>query len=307
MDEKFIFDSSYITGIHLEDNFGNYSMSCKTGYFCDFNLIQLSNQPHFHKCYELHVVTSGEGEFVYGDETYTIQKGDIFIADPNIVHEIVVNKSQDLQLIYFFIEIEGDKFLEPKNSRDWTIHSFLIEHNTVVRSQTHLLAYLLFVEKYSNGKKSTGFGIYQALKNLILESIDALSVKGGNLSKDRTYSLGIFELALDYIDQNLDSKITVSGIAKHLFTSTRNLQYIFKKQLGRTIVDYINEKKMILGAHYLAKQFSVSETATHLEIENTSQFTRLFKEYIGITPKKYQQNHISKVREFGRRQQNLDL
>lgn len=306
MEKDIIFDSSYIAGMQLEESFGKYGICCKMGYFCNFNLIQLSNQPHFHNCFELCVVTSGEGKFLYGNEIYNIQKGDIFIADPNIIHEIVVNKMQDLQLIYFFIEITEDKILSSKNFEDCTIYFFLRQHKVIAYSQKHILAYLSFIDEYITAKGRKGFGICQAVKNLILESLDVLSTKSGNLSKDQLYRSNTFELLLDYIDQNLNNKITISEIAKNLCVSTRNLQYLFKKHMNKTIIDYINEKKMTLASHHLMKQFSVSETANQLGLNSTSQFTRLFKKYIGITPKKYQQLYISKVKEFGRRQQNLE-
>lgn len=303
LENNCVFDSKYINGIHFEESFGKYNIYCKAGYFCNFNLMQLSNQPHFHDCYELYIATSGEGSFIYGKHTYNVKQWDIFIADPEMTHEICVNPSQDLQLVYFQILIEAYDLSSPKTLEDVSIYNFLNGHKVVAKSQQHLFAYLLFINEYFSAKKSRGYGIEQALKNLVLESLDTLSFKGGSLSKVRTPA-NTFELALDYIDQNLNNKISISEMARELSVSERTLQYLFRKHMNKTIVNYVNEKKMTLAAHHLIKQFSVSETANQIGIANTSQFTRLFKKHIGVSPKKYQQLHISKIKDFGRRQLN---
>jgi AraC family transcriptional regulator, transcriptional activator of pobA len=304
-DKEYVFDSSHINGMDLEENFGKYSISSKVGFFCNFDLNQISNQPHFHNCYELYIITCGEGTFQYDKEAYYVKQGDIFIADPNVTHEISVNSLQNLQGINFFIEIKVNVHLKPRTLQDFSINSFLSGHKVTVGSQKHLLAYLIFIDAYFTAKRSRGFAIEQALKNLILECLDSLSVKSGSLHKVQANTRSTFELALDYIDHNLNNKIVISEVAKELCISERTLEYLFRKHMNKTIKDYVNEKKMTLAAHHLMKQFSVSDTAMQVGLSSTSQFIRLFKKYIGITPKKYQQLHISKVKEFGRRQQEL--
>ncbi|KJR44602.1 Transcriptional regulator, AraC family [Desulfosporosinus sp. I2] len=307
MDKNYNFSSSPINGMQVNESFGKYTVSCKIGYLCDFNLMQISNQPHFHDCYELCIVTSGEGNFSYGNNVYKVKQGDIFVADSEVIHEISVSKLQDLQLIYFLIQIETDNNLSPKSIQDQSIESFLSGHKVITVAQKQMFAYFLFIDTYYSAKKSRGYGIEQALKSLILESIDLLAVKSERLLKGQLHSPNTFEAALDYIDHNLNNKITVSEVARQLNVSERTLQYLFKKYLNRTIVDYINEKKMVLAAHHLKKQFSVSETACQVGIGGCPQFTRLFKKYFGVGPKKYQQLHSSEFKDFGRRKQKLEI
>lgn len=305
-DKEHLFDSSHINGMYLEENFGKYNIAIKVGFFCNFDLNQVSNQPHFHNCYELYIVTCGEGTFAYDKKSYKIKDGDIFIADPNVIHEIKVSNLQSLKGINFFIEIKDNGHLKPRTLQELSIYSFLSGHKVTLESQKHLFAYLMFIDAYYNEKRGRGFAIEQALKNLILECLNSLSLKSGGVYKIRENTRSTFELALDYIDHNLNNKIVIKEVAKELCISERTLEYLFKKHINKTIKDYVNQKKMTLAAHHLMKQFSVTDTAMQVGINNTSQFIRLFKKYLGVTPKKYQQIHISKTKEFGRRQQKLD-
>ena len=111
----------------------------------------------------------------------------------------------------------------------------------------------------------------------------------------------IIEYALDFIDANLQKKILVKEVAVNACTTTRNLEYLFKKNLNKTVVGYINEKKMELACHYLTMYFNISDTASMVGVNNASQFSVLFKKYKKITPKAYQQTHLIDKKGMGRR------
>lgn len=286
--------------MQIEENFGKYGISCRVGAYCNFDLNMMSNQLHTHNSYELCIVTSGTGTFYHNGKKLKLQKGDVFIADPFITHEIQINTHQDLQLIYFFIDIINNELSVPKSTEDQMIHAFLHGHNELVNTQMHLFAYFSFLEIYNDAKKSRGFGLYHAVKNLIIEALDSLSVKSYHFSKPLIFSCNALELCLDYIDNNLNRKIALEELSKHSNTSIRNLQYLFKKHLNKTIIEYVNERKINLASHLLTMQFSIQDTANQIGINDASQFTKLFKKYKSISPKKYQLQ-APKENGFGRR------
>lgn len=304
MNKSFAFDASFIDGIQIDESFGKYGVLCKAGNACNFDLNQMSNQPHFHNSYELCIVTAGSGYFICDGKTYRISRGDIFVARPQEIHEVRVSGFQSLQVVFFFIEIHSRNDTLSYAPEDRIIHSFLNGHRTIQHEQNHLLSYLEFIHNYCSARRTRGFAIQQAIKNMIIESMDELSENRGACVDAIPFSNSTLELALDYIDRNLHVRILVSDIAAHSCSSERNLHHLFKKHLNRTIVDYINEKKMNLAAHYLARQFSVRDTAIQVGVGDSTQLTRLFKKYKTVTPKKYQLSNISNTKDFGRRQQD---
>lgn len=301
MENSSFFNSSSIVGMQIEEIFKMYSMSCRVGSFCNFDINQKSNQLHNHNCYELCIVTSGSGAFIYNGDAFRLNCGDAFIADPYVAHEIQTVNQETLQLIYFFIEFKANSLSSSMNAEDQLISEFLRKHRIIIHSQKQLLVYFSFIEAYTSIKKGRSFGVYHAIRNLILECLDALSFKGSILTDSVNFSGNTLELSLDYIDNNLNRKITIEEISRHSKTSVRNLQYIFKKHINKTITEYISERKIELASHYLARQFSVQDTADLIGINDSSQFTRLFKKYKLISPKKYQQLHAPKEKGFGRR------
>ncbi|MHB1453806.1 MAG: helix-turn-helix domain-containing protein [Saccharofermentanales bacterium] len=298
--------SEYITGRRIDESFGRYRLSCKVGSYSVFGYDQISNQRHRHDCYELCLVISGKGSYLYNDAICPIQEGDLIIAEPDLHHEIQAGQrentalpTENLVLLYIFITIsENARLARAESFGDRCIAGFLRGHNRKA-SQIHLLSYIRFIESYNSPNKKNPYGTSEALKNLILESLAALSANSNAPAEEIVKN--IFENALDYIDANLHTKILVSEIAADSCTTVRNLEYLFHKNLGKTVVGYINEKKTDLACHYLSMYFNVTDTAEMVGIHNVSQFSTMFKKSRQISPQEYQKMILGDKKGMGRR------
>ncbi|MFT3850201.1 MAG: AraC family transcriptional regulator [Propionivibrio sp.] len=291
--------ADYVTGKRIDTCFGKFRLVSKIGSYCEFGYDQISNQRHHHDCYELCIVVSGKGSYFYDNSLNGIKEGDIIIADPGVRHEIQASAKDNLILLYIFISI--DIIARPANTGSFgeaCIEGFLRGHQRQV-SRTHLLSYIQFLENYNASSNASQFGTYESLKNLVLECLDALSLTSNTPAQD---SVGnVFEKALDYIDSNLHTRISASGVAAYSCTTLRNLEYIFRKQLQKTIIRYIKEKKAELACHYLSIGFSVSDAAEMVGIFNLSQFSTMFKTIKNVSPKEYRDMFVNDRQGMGRR------
>ncbi len=295
------FHSNYVSGMRIEESLGKYRLSCKVGAYCTFGIDQLSNQLHYHDSFELCIVTSGTGKFILNDTTHNISKGDLIIADMQIPHEIQSNDTNGMQLLYIFISIRTNTDVTlTKSTEDQILEDFLRQHNAHIPSQFQLISYLEFVESYNNRRGNQNPGTYNALKNLILESLSLLSCKSDTGNK-KIISKNVIEMALDYIDLNLENKILIKDVAHHSYTSQRNLEHLFRKHLGKTVIGYINDKKMDLACHYLAMHFTIADTGRLLGMPDAAQFSRLFKKHKDMSPSKYQSLKAPDKQGIGRR------
>ncbi len=291
--------SEYITGKRIDVSYGKYRLSSKIGSYCIFGYDQVSNQRHHHDCYELCLVLSGKGNYYCCDEVYPLSEGDIIIAPPDVLHEIQSSPKDNLTLLYIFITIS-------KNVRspgfgtfgESCIENFLKGHKRH-HNQPRLISYIEFIESYNKPQKKVNHGTSIALENLILESLMELSLKSGSDKENPVKN--IVENALDYIDANLHTRIKVSDIAANACTTVRNLEYIFKKQIGKTAVGYVNDKKTELACHYLSMYFNISDTAEMVGISNVAQFSVMFKKHKGQSPRDYQASLSGDKKGMGRR------
>lgn len=96
------------------------------------------------------------------------------------------------------------------------------------------------------------------------------------------------QLALEYINDNYRYQVTLEDLAKHAFVSPYYLSRMFKKELGKNFVDYLNEKRIEeakLGlADMTRKTYEIAES---VGISDAHYFSRLFKKYTSMTPTEY--------------------
>ena len=91
--------------------------------------------------------------------------------------------------------------------------------------------------------------------------------------------------ALRYIDEHTESAVTLDLLASHLHLSKEYTASLFKKELGKTVTEYVNEKKMGLAKRMIADgAYSLHEIAERLGFEHYGYFSRLFKRHFGVSP-----------------------
>ena len=91
------------------------------------------------------------------------------------------------------------------------------------------------------------------------------------------------------IDRNyFRSEFTLQTLAETLMVSPNYLSARFKEETGTGFVRCLNEKRMERAKGLLADvSRKIYEVACQCGIDDVRYFTRLFKEYAGMTPKEY--------------------
>ena len=95
------------------------------------------------------------------------------------------------------------------------------------------------------------------------------------------------QIACDFIEANLQLKISMLDLKHHTKYSERSLQLLFKKHLNKSPFEYIEEQRL-LKAHELIKQFKQSKKTTDIAAEvgfrHLGRFSVNFKRRFGIHP-----------------------
>lgn len=100
--------------------------------------------------------------------------------------------------------------------------------------------------------------------------------------------------ALRYIDQQYRHKITIADIAAHVSLSEAHLCKIFKSDVKKSIISYLNELRLKKAHEMLTSgQVLVKEAASAVGIDDPFYFNRLFKRYYGVSPKDIKPNSFN--------------
>lgn len=108
--------------------------------------------------------------------------------------------------------------------------------------------------------------------------------------KGRHYS-GKIEAALHYITIHLHEKITLEAVAGAAGLSACHLSRIFKKEVGMSMVDYVQSERIEAAKHMLVNSDeTLASISQYLYFSTQSYFIRIFRKYTGMTPGQYR-NH----------------
>ncbi len=94
--------------------------------------------------------------------------------------------------------------------------------------------------------------------------------------------------ALDYIDKNLASELSINQLCNYLYVSRNSLYKVFHGYFGCTVNEYITRRRVNKAAVLLRESSdSVTTIAESVGISNYTYFSRLFKRKMGMSPIKY--------------------
>ncbi len=101
------------------------------------------------------------------------------------------------------------------------------------------------------------------------------------------YSLPI-QKVLARIDSDLTADLSLKTQAQLLNVNASYLSTLFKKETGVTLTDYVNKKRVENAVFLLnSTNMQIQGIAQFCGIQDVNYFTKIFKKYIGKTPKEY--------------------
>ena len=97
-----------------------------------------------------------------------------------------------------------------------------------------------------------------------------------------------------YITQNYDKELSIRDIAQRVFVTPNYLCYLYKKNTGRTLNQFILDTKMKKARRLVCEtNMKFGEIADALGYANQNYFTRLFTKYFGESPRAYRNKYGS--------------
>lgn len=125
------------------------------------------------------------------------------------------------------------------------------------------------------------------------------AVRMKNLRKKKVCSLAIAN-CIDYIYDHLHTRITIEHLAEHVHLNTSYLSRLFKKEVGSSVSEYIQEKKIETSRNMLIySDYSIAQIASILAFPSQSYYTKVFREKTGMTPSHYRTLYFRNI-EIGK-------
>ena len=102
-------------------------------------------------------------------------------------------------------------------------------------------------------------------------------------------------LAIDFIRTHVQEPLTVEQVATALSVNSSYLSKLFKKEMGKSISEYIRDSKIEIAEHMLRHLDDTSlQIANYLGFSSQSHFIQVFRKQTGMTPEEYRKKHYHK-------------
>lgn len=231
--------------------------------------------------------------FIYVYSGYAIledeQKRRIIIKPGNLVYipmgSTYISKECDEAYSFFFLDFN---MVEKESGSEiaFTNEITMLSENTPKVLTDYIEQFAKFRPKKTRGTILRAQHIFFSMLYYIADMMSESIVKKGSSVKVRK--------AIEYIHYHYNENTSSEQIAKLCQMSQSRFRESFRAQTGQTFVEYRNIKrleaaKVILGQD---KGVSIHKVASQVGFEDPKYFAKVFKKYLGITPKEY----IKKIR-----------
>lgn len=243
-----------------------------------------------HPFHELVYVSSGE--LFISSEGYrgALKKGEAVIHAPNEKHSLsCVKGCAPTVIIIGFLCTGLPLSVTGKRLTLFSEETALLAE--IIKEGRNVFAPPYDVPTYDmQKKKNVPFGAEQCLKNRIeLLAVSFIRRVTGKERKNFTREGG-FSVAeiVRYVDENFLERITLDELSFIFGTNRSSLCKDFKHATGKSINDYVADKKIALSRRLLAESdFTVTEIAEKLNFTGIHYFTAFFKKLEGVSPTDY--------------------
>lgn len=251
---------------------------------------------HWHEEMELTYIVSGQGSYDLDLNEFPVKSEDFLIIPPGVLHASHLEDADGLNTLTFVFHLN---MLNSLLTDACAIQYFVplmhgeITSPMVIHKDTPGYAEIVscfFNLHHAYKEKTVGYEL--AVKSHLMLLFYQL-FHYGILSKERNQphiqqTSELLKNVINYIHTNYAEHITVADLAALCDFSEYHFMRFFKKHVGMTCIDYINNYRLdVASAMLREKDDSVMEIALDTGFNNISYFNKVFKSKFKITPSQY--------------------
>ena len=236
------------------------------------------------------LLISGDISYCVEGYTYRLQPYDVVLVNAGEIHRPIIHSALPYERIIIYMS--SDFISSYKNESYDLAYCFQKakeEASHVLRITTDQKSRLFQAAKeLERSFSDTGYASELHNQILFLEFLIQLnrsSIKNDiSFINDDTSNQKIQDI-LHYINEHLDSNLSVDELANRFYLSKYYLMHSFKKETGYTIGNYITTKRLFLARELIQKGSTISEACYACGFQHYSTFSRAYKKMFQTMPK----------------------
>lgn len=256
----------------------------------------LSNAPrltfgwHFHRGYELTLITAGTGQRFVGDSIEAYEPGDLVLLGPNLPHAYASDPgSRDNRnvVVQFRRDFLGDTFFDRPEFID--IGGLLDRTEPGLWFPSDTVAQVDDVLRRLTDQDPTDrtIALLGVLARLAESRPRPIASAGYRPSLDRATHATVDKVC-HYLGAAYMRPVTLAEVAQVAHLSPAAFSRFFRRAMGRTMTAYLIELRVAAACKLLVDtDLPITDIATRAGFNNLSNFNRRFRELKDVTPRQH--------------------
>lgn len=270
----------------------------KTGYLNEpFKLFHLTDyeirtyECHYHDFFKIMLFISGDVDYFIEGITYRLEPSDIVLVGAGEVHRPVIRSVSPYERIILYVSPELLTSFASEEVSLETCFQKLPEQKEpcpVLRTSSPSVPRLFkLCEKLESSLSDRQYAAELYSRCLLIQFLIELNrsfltdsfryIETGSSNRKITE-------VLHYINENLDSDLSVDTLSKQFYISRRYLMHIFKEETGYSIGKYVNAKRLFSARDKIQHGMPLTEACYSSGFQHYSTFTRSYYRMFQTTP-----------------------
>ena len=242
---------------------------------------------HSHQEWELNFVTEGEGKLGTDRSQYRMESGDIVLLCPYTLHAIESTERIVYHTVVFhsnMLGITGDRCYSEEIAPFMNHNAELIyiKPDNVYYEELHRAAQMVVTCAKGNTAR-----LDLRMKSELLRFLWFAGESGACVTTESDMENDQIRQVIDFIHDNYGEPLSLEEMAEQANLSKSWFMQRFKETTGISAMEYLNRLRVQKVCEQILDGKGISEIAFACGFRNLSNFNRIFKNIVGMTPREY--------------------
>lgn len=244
---------------------------------------------HWHFECELIRIIRGNFPLTVNNRLYHLHEGDIVFIQDGMLHGGMPDNCIYESLVFDMKLLLKDNHIcknqiEAIMNHELIIHQILPGENAFLRQITDTLFQAMYA-RYCGYEFMVQGSLYLLIGFILEHKLYSLRSKE---KEQASYRLKQLKQVLRYIEDHYAEEITLETLASIAGMNPKYFCRFFRQITQRTPIDYVNYYRIECAREQLSTtDMTITDAALNCGFNDVGYFIKIFKKYMGVTPKQY--------------------
>ena len=253
--------------------------------------------PHWHREYELILLTKGKLNLGINDKQYQLKNNGIAFFKSGDIHYIVATPDSNRFVCQFDMNLFNESMIKDSDlltKLNAVSQVSTLWDDSIEKEMNDIL--LKIVEEEDNSQSDMNFIIISLMYHLISIMVRQLpttkDVKDIDVNLKSKEILETLNKVFTYVESNYQYHISLQDVAEKAGFSPYYFSRFFKKNVGQTFIEFLNNYRIDKSKwEIINTDSSISEVLAKSGFSSNKTFYRNFRSQVGMSPNQYRKKY----------------